>query len=75
MVHTLNHKLDCKQCGTIYLDIPKDLDDQAAVHCSRCGADLGLWRELKADFRQQASEVEGVFDLHDGQFEVKNSGH
>lgn len=70
----LDHKLDCKTCGTIYLDIPQDLDDEAPVLCSRCGISLGSWRELKADYREQASETEGVFDLHDGQFEVKAAG-
>jgi len=72
--HKLDHKLDCKSCGTIYLDIPDDLDDDAPVACSTCGVHLGLWRVLKSDYRRQASETEGVFDLHDGQFEVKPTG-
>lgn len=74
MAHKLDHKLDCKQCGTIYLDIADDLADDAVVSCSTCGKEIGVWRELKADYRWQASETEGVFDLHDGQFEVKKTG-
>lgn len=74
MGHNLDHKLDCKKCGTIYIDIPEDMADDAPVSCSLCGAPLGLWREMKSDYRRQASETEGVFDLHDGQFEVKKTG-
>jgi hypothetical protein len=74
MAEKLDHKLDCKKCGTIYLDIPDDLADDAPVACSTCGVHLGLWRDLKADYRRQASQTEGVFDLHDGQIEVKNTG-
>jgi rRNA maturation endonuclease Nob1 len=70
----LDHKLDCKACGTIYQDIPEDFDEDAPVACSTCGTHLGLWRELKADYRRQASQTTGVFDLHDGQFEVKKTG-
>lgn len=72
--HKLDHKLDCKACGTIYLDIPDDLADDAPVACTICGGHLGTWRTLKSDYRRQASETDGVFDLHDGQFEVKGTG-
>jgi hypothetical protein len=69
----LDHELDCKVCGTIYLDVLDDFADDAPVTCSTCGGHLGAWRTLKADYRWQASETEGVFDLHHGQFEVKST--
>ena len=39
----LDHKLDCKKCGTIYLDIPDDVKVTSAIHCSSCGRFLGHW--------------------------------
>lgn len=74
MGKTLDHKLDCKSCGTIYLEIPGDIKDDELVACSTCGKGLGTWRDLKSDYLRQAIETEGVFDLHDGQFEVKATG-
>ncbi|MDR6636340.1 ribosomal protein S27E [Phyllobacterium sp. 1468] len=33
----LDHKLDCKACGTIYLDIPADVQSHTPIYCSSCG--------------------------------------
>ena len=74
MGKTLDHKLDCKSCGTIYLEIPEGIEEDELVACSTCGTGIGTWRDLKADYLRQAIETEGVFDLHDGQFEVKATG-
>jgi hypothetical protein len=39
----LDHKLDCKKCGTIYPDIPDDVKGTSLIHCSSCGEHLGYW--------------------------------
>ncbi|ATU94097.1 hypothetical protein [Phyllobacterium zundukense] len=62
----LDHKLDCKACGTIYLDIPDDVTLSTPIHCSSCGTYLGTWRELERDFNSQGGQ-NGIFDMHDGQ--------
>ncbi|MCG6115121.1 MAG: hypothetical protein MEQ84_07965 [Mesorhizobium sp.] len=63
----LDHKLDCKRCGTITLDIPDDATDDTPIHCSLCHDFIGTWGELQDDFNRQAGR--GVFDLKDGQIE------
>ena len=68
----LNHKLDCKDCGTIYLDIPDDADDDTPIRCSTCGAALGTWGSLQDDFLVQTQGTSGAFDLSEGQFEEKH---
>lgn len=65
MSKRLDHKLDCKTCGTIYLDIPDDASDDTAIACSTCQQVLGSWGELKHDFYTQSGS--GVFDLNEGQ--------
>lgn len=64
----LDHKLDCKACGTIYLDVPDDVLEDSLIHCSHCHAILGRWGELQRDFYRQAGE--GIFHLHDGQIDA-----
>lgn len=61
---TLNHKLDCKSCGTILLDIPDDATEGTAIHCSQCGGYIGDWGELQDDFLKQSGH--GAFELKDG---------
>ncbi|TKT79026.1 hypothetical protein [Aquamicrobium sp. LC103] len=61
----LDQKLDCKTCGTIYLDIPEGAKDGTPIHCSTCGGYLGTWGELQDDFAEQSDS--GVFDLKRGQ--------
>jgi hypothetical protein len=56
----LNHQLDCKSCGTIYLDIPDNVT----------GASIGYWGDLSRDFDRQGGQ-HGVFELKDGQIERK----
>jgi hypothetical protein len=62
----LDHKLDCKACGTIYFDLPEDVRSTSAIHCSKCGRFLGYWGELSRDFNGQGGQ-DGVFELKDGQ--------
>jgi hypothetical protein len=69
MTKRLDHKLDCKKCGTIYLDIPEDADDATPISCSTCGTRLGTWGELQHDFYMQARDTTGAFELSDGQIE------
>ncbi|UVK47997.1 hypothetical protein DBIPINDM_008399 (plasmid) [Mesorhizobium sp. AR02] len=61
----LDHKLDCKACGTILLDIPNNAEEHTAIHCSQCGAYLGEWGELQDDFHKQAGDTQ-AFDLNHG---------
>jgi transcription elongation factor Elf1 len=65
MIQQLDHKLECVDCGTIYLDIRKDVKGDAPIHCSICGRFLGTWAELKADFDAQGGQ-QGVFEMHEG---------
>lgn len=62
----LDHKLDCKACGTIYLDIPEDVQGHTPIYCSSCGEFLGRWDALERDFNQQGGQ-HGIFEMHDGQ--------
>ena len=62
----LDHKLDCKTCGTIYLDLPEDLRATTSIHCSLCGTFLGHWGELKRDFARQGG-ADGIFEMKKGQ--------
>lgn len=64
----LDHQLDCKKCGTIYLDLPQGAAADTPIHCSGCHAFLGTWSELQRDFYRQAGQ--GVFYLHDGQIDA-----
>lgn len=49
----LDHKLDCKLCGTIQMDIPEGATEHTDVHCSNCGVLLGEWGVLQDDFASQ----------------------
>ena len=62
----LDHKLDCKACGTIYLEIPENVQSHTPIYCSSCGELLGRWDELELDFNQQGGQ-NGIFEMHDGQ--------
>jgi hypothetical protein len=37
----LDHKLDCKACGKILMDIPDNAEEHTAIHCSQCGGVQG----------------------------------
>jgi hypothetical protein len=71
MAQRLDHKLDCKTCGTIYLDIPDDASEYTPISCSSCGTHLGTWGDLQDDLTAQLRGTSGAFDLHDGQFDEK----
>lgn len=66
MGQQMDQKLDCKKCGTIYLDIPETVDRNTPIHCSTCGVLLGRWGELEANFAAQGGE-NGVFKMDEGQ--------
>lgn len=61
----LDHKLDCKACGTIQMDIPEGATEHTDIHCSNCGGYLGEWGMLQDDFAAQ-TEVGETFDLNHG---------
>ncbi len=65
----LDHKLDCKTCGTIRMDIPEGASEDTPIHCSTCHGYLGTWGELQNDFIHQAGD--GVFDLDHGKIQQK----
>lgn len=71
MAKRLDQKLDCKSCGTIYLDIPEDAADDTLIRCSSCGTPLGTWGVLQYDLADQLRGTSGAFDLHDGQIDEK----
>jgi hypothetical protein len=61
----LDHKLDCKACGTIQMDIPEGATEHTEIHCSNCGALLGEWGALQDDFASQIRNAD-VIDLNHG---------
>jgi hypothetical protein len=65
MGQRLDHKLECANCGTIYLDIPADVDSNSPIHCSSCGNFLGSWGDLETDFARQGGQ-HGVFRMEKG---------
>lgn len=73
MARHLNHKLECKNCGTIYLDIPDDVNSASPIHCSTCGLFLGRWEELETDFAAQGGQS-GVFRMENGEITQIDEG-
>lgn len=65
LMDRLDHKLDCKSCGTIYLDRPENVRGTTSIHCSSCGQFLGYWGELSRDFVRQGGQ-HGVFEMKEG---------
>jgi hypothetical protein len=61
----LNHRLECPFCLTIKLRIPKKATPSDPIFCSDCGAFLGTWDDLQADFERQGGQ-DGVFRLDKG---------
>ncbi|MHC1550997.1 hypothetical protein [Phyllobacterium sp. K27] len=66
----LDHKLDCKDCGTIYLTIPDNVTGDTPIFCSTCNQYIGRWAELERDFNTQGGQ-DGIFEMKDGQIERK----
>ncbi len=62
----LGRKLQCSNCGTIYLDIPEDATESTIVTCSKCTLRLGTWGELQDEYFRQAGS--GVFEIRSGRF-------
>jgi hypothetical protein len=60
----LNGKLNCANCGTILLDIPKNALEHDLVRCAQCHSALGTWGEIQDAFLTQAG---AAFALEDGQ--------
>ncbi|MBB3236260.1 hypothetical protein [Phyllobacterium endophyticum] len=65
MAQRLDHKLECADCGTIYLDIPADVTSSTPIHCSSCGNFLGSWGDLEMDFAKQGGQ-HGIFRMEQG---------
>lgn len=38
----------CSACGSPSIALPETLDDEAIVHCGRCGEVVGRWGPFKA---------------------------
>jgi hypothetical protein len=68
MSEYLDHKLECPFCLTIRLRIPAEAKPEPRIVCDDCGAYLGTWAELLADFGQQGGE-DGVFRLSRGRIQ------
>ncbi|ATU94986.1 hypothetical protein B5P45_12725 [Phyllobacterium zundukense] len=66
MGQRLKEKLECSDCGTIYLRIPENVQLHFLIQCNSCARVLGRWSELTADCNPQRGE-NGVFEMHDGQ--------
>jgi hypothetical protein len=56
----LNHKLDCKVCGTIQMVIPEGATEHTEIHCSNCGVVLGEWGALQDDFADQIRDAVSI---------------
>ncbi|SDP36873.1 hypothetical protein SAMN05443582_104354 [Phyllobacterium sp. OV277] len=66
MTKELDHILRCRDCGTTYLNIPKDVNSDTPIHCSRCGEYMGRWFEIETEFANQGGQS-GVFKMDHGQ--------
>lgn len=66
MPQRLDLKLECRDCGVIYLDIPVVVSFSTIIHCSECGATLGTWFELESSFIAQGG-YDGIFEMDKGQ--------
>lgn len=67
----LDHKVDFKFCGTIYLAIPDDARENTPIHCSTCNRYLGTWGELQDDCIGQTVGTDGIVELKDGRIKEK----
>ncbi|SDP31336.1 hypothetical protein SAMN05428967_1572 [Phyllobacterium sp. YR620] len=66
MAQKIDGKLQCEECRTIYLSIPRIDNDDGPVFCSECGAYMGRWRDVRSEFSAQGGQ-NGVFELSNGQ--------
>ena len=66
MSQRLDGKLECEECQTIYMSLPKMDAGDGPVFCSDCGAYMGRWRDVEAEFVAQRGRS-GVFELSNGQ--------
>ena len=65
MAQRLNDKLECSECETTDLRIPKQVQDSSPVFCASCGNYVGRWREIEDSFIAQGG-LDGIFELRDG---------
>ncbi|NTS31352.1 hypothetical protein HQ945_08805 [Phyllobacterium sp. BT25] len=66
MPQTINGRLQCEECETIYLSIPETALSNSPIFCSDCGAFMGRWSDIKDEFFSQGGR-DGIFELRDGQ--------
>ncbi len=53
----LDHKLDCKACGTIQMDIPDNATEHISIHCTSCGGYLGEWENFRTIFTSRPATL------------------
>lgn len=59
-------ELKCKNCGTIYVNIPEHAGEMTQIHCSTCDRSLGAWGELQSAFQAEINQGNGLFELKNG---------
>jgi hypothetical protein len=47
----------CDECGSVAVELPKELDEGASVLCCRCRKALCTWSEFKDRARQVIGEA------------------
>ena len=53
---------ECKKCGPTALELPDHYTDRSIVKCKSCGAELGRYRDIKAEAVDAATaHVRGAF--------------
>jgi hypothetical protein len=62
----LDHKLDCKACGTIYLDIPDDVRNVTPSTAAHAAGSLVIGVSLIAISTDRVAK-DGIFEMRDGQ--------
>ncbi|MBB3237359.1 hypothetical protein FHS20_004256 [Phyllobacterium endophyticum] len=65
MATQLNGLMECSECGTTYLRIPKQVATDSPVFCTTCGNYIGRWYDVESSFMSQGGSS-GIFELHDG---------
>ena len=50
--------LRCVACGSRKFEIHGPLTDHAVIHCAKCGAQVGYYRELVSEVEERAADKE-----------------
>jgi predicted nucleic acid-binding Zn ribbon protein len=54
-----NAPLRCPKCGSNKFVVPDHSTNDSLVTCSRCGAEIGRWGNLRVGILEEAKEVKG----------------